>query len=70
MTKIPHTLQFITEIDETTQDPTALRLLALDKAEQIALLEGMLQELLVPTLKPILDELNKNNSFATLKVVA
>jgi hypothetical protein len=70
MKKIPHTLQFVTEIDETTQDPTALRLLALDELEQIAILESMLHELLVPTLKPILDELNKNNSFATLKVVA
>jgi len=69
MTKIKHTLNFITEIDETTQEPAALKLLSLDKQEQIDLLEGMLKVLLVPQIKPIIDELNKNNSFATLKVV-
>lgn len=68
MVKIPHTLQFVTELDET--HPTARLLLSLTKAEQIAMLEGMLKSLLVPALAPAIDELNANNSFATLKVVA
>jgi hypothetical protein len=70
MKKITHTLKFVTEIDETTQDPTALRLLALDELEQIAILESMLKELVAPKLSKILKELNENNSFATLKVIA
>ena len=64
---VKHSLQFITELDET--DPTAQRLLALPEQMQIAMLEGMLKELLAPALKPAIDELNKNNSFATLKVI-
>jgi hypothetical protein len=34
------------------------------------MLEGMLKELVVPKLKPILDEVNEGNSYALLKVVA
>ena len=64
---VKHSLQFITELDET--NPTAQRLLALPKEMQIAMLEGMLKELLAPALKPAIDELNAGNSYATLKVV-
>ena len=64
---VKHSLQFITELDET--NPTAQRLLALPEQMQIAMLEGMLKELLAPTLKPAIDELNAGNSYATLKVV-
>ena len=64
---VKHSLQFITELDET--DPTAQRLLALPEQMQIAMLEGMLKELLAPALKPAIDKLNENNSFATLKVI-
>jgi hypothetical protein len=67
MKTIEHTLRFITELDET--NPTSQQLLSLDKDMQIELLEGMLQTLLVPSILPIIDDLNKNNSFATLKVV-
>ncbi len=67
MKTIEHTLRFITELDET--NPTSQQLLSLDKDKQIELLEGMLQTLLVPSILPIIDDLNKNNSFATLKVV-
>ena len=67
MKTIEHTLRFITELDET--NPTSQQLLSLDKDKQIQLLEGMLQTLLVPSILPIIDDLNKNNSFATLKVV-
>ena len=68
MKQIEHSLKFITELDEN--DPTAKRLLSLSKEGQIAMLEGMLKQIIVPKLKPILDEVNANNSFALLKVVA
>ena len=67
MKTIEHTLKFITELDET--NPTSQQLLSLDKDMQIELLEGMLHTLLVPSILPIIDGLNENNSFATLKVV-
>jgi hypothetical protein len=67
MKTVEHSLRFITELDET--NPTAQKLLALPKQMQIAMLEGMLTELLAPALQPAIDELNAGNSFATLKVV-
>ena len=66
MTTIEHVLRFVTEVDET--NPTGARLLMLDKADQIAMLEGMLKELIAPTLQPALDEINKGGSWAILKV--
>ena len=68
MTKVEHSLKFVTEFDET--HPTAQRFLQLDEASQITMLEGMLKELVAPALKPTIDELNAGNSYATLKVVA
>jgi hypothetical protein len=67
MKLIKHSLQFVTELDET--NPTAQQLLALPEQMQIAMLEGMLKELLAPALKPAIDELNAGNSYATLKVI-
>jgi F0F1-type ATP synthase delta subunit len=67
MKQIEHYLKFITELDEN--DPTAKRLLSLSKESQIAMLEGMLKQIIAPKLKPILDEVNANNSFALLRVV-
>jgi hypothetical protein len=66
MKTITHSLQFITELDET--NPTSIRLLSLPDEMQVLMLEGMLKELLVPMIQPALDELNAGNSFATLKV--
>ena len=66
MKTITHSLQFVTELDET--HPTAKQFLSLDEIEQIALLESMLKEILAPAIKPALDEVNKGNSWATLKV--
>lgn len=66
MKTIQHSLHFITEVDET--HPTAMQLLELDSAIQIKFLESLLKELLVPALKPALDEVNKGNSWAVLKV--
>jgi len=66
MTKIYHSLQFVTELDET--HPVAKQLLALPTIDQIAMLESMLKALLAPRIQPALDELNEGNSYATLKV--
>jgi hypothetical protein len=66
MKTITHSLKFVTELDETNE--TAQRLLSLPQEMQIAMLEGMLKNLVVPALKPIIDELNAGNSYATLKV--
>jgi hypothetical protein len=66
MKTITHSLQFVTELDET--NPTAIRLLSLPDEMQIVMLESMLKELLAPMIQPALDELNAGNSFATLKV--
>jgi len=67
MKTVKHSLQFITELDETNS--TAKQILALPKMVQVEMLEGLLKQLLVPALKPIIDEVNENNSYATLKVV-
>jgi hypothetical protein len=67
MVKIPHTLKFETELDET--HPIAQRLLSLSLEDQVTMLEGMLKALVAPKLTEILDELNENNSYALLKFV-
>ena len=66
MKTITHSLQFITELDET--NPTAIRLLSLPDEMQVLMLEGMLKELLAPMIQPALDEINEGNSWAILKV--
>jgi hypothetical protein len=66
MVKIEHSLKFVTEVDEN--HPIGIRLLSLPDEMQIVMLEGMLKELLTPALKPALDEINKNGSYAILKV--
>jgi hypothetical protein len=64
--KIPHSLNFITEIDET--HPVGKRLLALSEEMQITMLESMLKDLLVPAITPVIAHLNENGSYAILKV--
>jgi hypothetical protein len=66
MVQIEHNLKFITEVDET--HPIGMRLLALEKEMQIAMLEGMLKELVGSKLGPVLDEINSGGSYAILKV--
>jgi hypothetical protein len=63
---IEHNLKFVTEFDET--HPIARQVLALDEFTRIQLLESMLKDLLVPALKPALDEINARGSYAILKV--
>ena len=67
MVTIEHNLKFVTELDETHE--TSKQLLALPKEMQIAMLEGMLRDLMAPIIQPAIDHINEGNSFATLKVV-
>jgi hypothetical protein len=66
MVKVNHSLNFVTEFDET--HPISQQFLALDEAMQIAMLESMLKQLLAPRIQPALDEINENGSYAILKV--
>ncbi len=68
MVEIKHSLNFVTQFDET--HPVAQRALALPQSELVAMLEGMLKDLLVPALLPTINEINENGSYAILKVVA
>ena len=64
--EIKHSLHFVTLVDET--HPIGKQLLALESEMQIQLLEGMLKDLLLPALKPTLEEINERGSYAILKV--
>lgn len=66
MKKVEHSLRFVTEFDET--HPVAQRFLSLDEYSQIAMLESMLKELIVPAIQPAIDEINAGGSYAILKV--
>ena len=66
MIKIPHSLHFVTEVDET--HPVGMQLLRLSESMQIVMLEGMLKELLAPRIQPALDEINERGTYAILKV--
>jgi hypothetical protein len=66
MTKIEHSLKFVTEVDEN--HPIGMQLMALSEEMRIAMLEGMLRELLAPAIQPVIDLLNQNGSYAILKV--
>ena len=68
MVSIEHSLNFVTEFDET--HPISQQFLALDKTAQIAMLQGMLKELFVPVLLPEINKVNEGGSYAILKVVA
>ena len=66
MIAIEHSLKFVTEFDET--HPVALQALSIPHSDLIAMLEGMLKELLVPALASTIEEINANGSYAILKV--
>jgi hypothetical protein len=66
MVKVEHALKFVTEFDET--HPISKEFLRLDEVAQIAMLESMLKDLLVSAIQPAIDEINKNGSYAILKV--
>ena len=64
--EIKHSLHFVTEVDET--HPVGMQLLKLNESMRTLMLEQMLKELLAPYLKPEIDRINKNGSYAILKV--
>ena len=66
MKKIYHSLQFVTEVDET--HPVGMQLMQLSEIDQVHLLESMLKDLLAPMIQPALDEINENGTYAILKV--
>ena len=66
MIPVEHSLNFITEFDET--HPVAQRFLQLTKYDQIAMLEGMLKQLILPAIQPAIEEINAGGSYAILKV--
>ncbi len=68
MVEIKHSLNFVTEFDET--HPIAQQALALPESDLIVVLERMLKDLLVPALLPEINKINENGSYAILKVVA
>ena len=66
MVKIPHSLNFVTEVDET--HPVGMQLLALSQEMQKEMLEGMLKQLLAPAIQTEIDRINEGGSYAILKV--
>ena len=66
MTPVEHSLKFVTEFDET--HPIAKQFLNLDEQSQIIMLESMLKDLLVSAIQPVIDTINKNGTYAILKV--
>jgi hypothetical protein len=66
MTKVEHSLKFVTEFDET--HPVALQALSIPHSDLVAMLEGMLKDLVAPAIAPILDEINARGTYAILKV--
>lgn len=67
MIKITHSLNFVTEIDETHS--VGIRIMQLPEAMRVEMLESMLRDLLAPVLNPELKRLNENSSYAVLKLV-
>ena len=63
MVQIPHTLNLITELDET--HPVAQRLLSLSHDQQVEMLEMMARELLIDN---SINKVNEGNTYAFLKV--
>jgi len=65
MKTIKHSLEFVTELDES--DPTAKRLLSLNENESQLLLKSMLVSLF--SLDELIEKVNENNSWAKLKLI-
>ena len=66
MIKVEHSLNFVTEFDET--HPVGKSALSIPHSDLVEMLEGMLKELVAPKLGPILDEINARGTYAILKV--
>jgi hypothetical protein len=66
MKTIKHSIKLETILDENHE--TSKRLLALPTPLRTTMLNQMVSDLVVPKLESILQELNKNGSYAILKV--
>jgi hypothetical protein len=66
MVEIKHSLNFVTEFDET--HPLAKQALSIPHSDLVAMLEGMLKDLVVPALASTLEEINARGTYAILKV--
>jgi hypothetical protein len=66
MTKVEHSLKFVTEFDET--HPVAQQALSIPHSDLVAMLEGMLKDLVVPALASTLEEINARGTYAILRV--
>jgi hypothetical protein len=67
MVELKHSLNFVSEIDETSRLGKMLISLPADK--QKAMLEDALKDAILPTLLPELERINEGASWAILKVV-
>jgi len=63
---IEHSLKFVTDFQD--DHPVTAQMLNLPESMRIQMLESMLKDLVGSRLQPILDEINKNGSYAILKV--
>ena len=66
MKTIKHTLKLETVLDE--KSVVGSQLLAMPASKRNAILNEMVNDLLLPRLQPVLDELNEHGSYAILKV--
>ena len=63
---ITHSLEFETVVDENSE---AFEIIQNMPEEYVkAMLEQMLKDLVAPSLEPVLEELNKNGSWAILRL--
>lgn len=67
MISVEHSIKFVTEFDET--HPVSKQFLAISKEEQVQMLEGMLKQLVLPAIQPVIENINEGGSYAILKVV-
>lgn len=63
---VKHSLEFETVIDESHE--VYAQIVAMPEEYVKAIFEDMLKQLVAPSLEPILEELNKNGSFAILRL--
>jgi hypothetical protein len=63
---IRHSLDFETVVDENSEAFEVIQNMPEEYVK--SMLEGMLKQLVAPSLKPILEELNKNGSWAILRL--
>jgi hypothetical protein len=66
MKTIKHTLKLETVLDE--KSVVGSQLLSMPVSKRNKIINEMVNDLLLPRLQPVLDELNENGSYAILKV--